>query len=76
MSRRYLFASLLVAAIALAGVPSSAAGGRQATSRTTPLGVGDRAPDFTLESHTGGTITLSKTLERGPAVVVFYRGYW
>ena len=72
MSLRYLFVSLLV----VVSVAAPASGARQASSRTTPLGVGDRAPDFTLESHTGGTVKLSKALERGPAVVVFYRGYW
>jgi peroxiredoxin len=76
VSRRYLIVSLVVAAVALVSVASSAAVIRNAPSRTTPLGVGDRAPDFTLESNLGGTVTLSKALERGPAVVVFYRGSW
>ncbi|HIJ00517.1 MAG: glutaredoxin-dependent peroxiredoxin [Candidatus Methanomethylophilaceae archaeon] len=38
-----------------------------------PLPVGSRAPDFTLES-TSGPLTLSKELEQGPVVFVFYMG--
>jgi peroxiredoxin len=66
---------LFAAALSLESV---AAGPRpaQAPSRTTPLAVGATAPDFTLESHLGGTVSLSKALERGPVVLVFYRGSW
>lgn len=60
--------------VLLVALPAVAA--PQAKSRTTPVAVGETAPDFTLESHLGGTVTLSKVLERGPAVVVFYRGHW
>jgi peroxiredoxin len=34
------------------------------------------APDFTLESTAGGTVTLSETLADGPSVVVTFRGVW
>jgi len=37
------------------------------------LDVGSRAPDFTLPS-TQGTITLSKLLEKGAVLLVFYPG--
>jgi peroxiredoxin Q/BCP len=37
------------------------------------LGVGDKAPDFTLPSSDGGTVTLSElTRGRGRTVVVFF----
>lgn len=36
----------------------------------------DRAPDFALVAHTGETWQLSSALQRGPVVVVFYRGHW
>jgi thioredoxin-dependent peroxiredoxin len=37
------------------------------------LAVGDRAPDFTLSSSTGGTVTLSElTKLKGRTVVVFF----
>ena len=36
---------------------------------------GDPAPDFTLESHSHGRITLSD-LRGQKVVLVFYRGHW
>ena len=38
--------------------------------------VGQKAPDFTLESHTGQKIKLSAAFGKTPTVLVFYRGYW
>lgn len=35
-----------------------------------------QAPDFTLRSHDGKDISLDGLLRNGPAVLVFYRGYW
>ncbi|HVK63207.1 MAG TPA: hypothetical protein VM694_01965 [Polyangium sp.] len=35
-----------------------------------------QAPAFSLPSHTGETVTLASLTQKGPAVVVFYRGYW
>jgi peroxiredoxin len=37
---------------------------------------GDSAPDFSLPDARGGRVSLSAVLERGPAVVTFYRGGW
>lgn len=37
---------------------------------------GKQAPDFTLESTSGGTVSLSERLEDGPAVVLVNRGHW
>jgi cytochrome oxidase Cu insertion factor (SCO1/SenC/PrrC family) len=34
------------------------------------------APDFTLTDHRNEKVSLASLLERGPAVVVFYRGFW
>jgi cytochrome oxidase Cu insertion factor (SCO1/SenC/PrrC family) len=43
--------------------------------RSAPVGVGDIAPDFSLEDQDGRRHTLSA--QRGRTVVlVFYRGYW
>jgi peroxiredoxin len=44
--------------------------------RTTPVGVGDDAPDFTLPDQGGSKVTLSEALKKSPVVLVFYRGYW
>jgi len=40
------------------------------------LAVGDKAPDFTLPGATGEEVALSELLDRGPVVVIFYRGGW
>ncbi len=40
------------------------------------VAVGSAAPDFTLESKDGGTVTLSGFRGRKNVVLVFYRGHW
>lgn len=37
---------------------------------------GETAPDFTLDSTSGGTVSLEETLESGPTVVLVNRGSW
>lgn len=44
--------------------------------RSTPIGVGDTAPDFTLEDQNKNKIKLSEARGKSPVVLVFYRGYW
>ena len=34
------------------------------------------APSFTLTDHRGEKVSLADLTRRGPAVLVFYRGYW
>ena len=41
---------------------------------TVPAGA--TAPGFTLKSHLGGEVSLDSLTTSGPAVVVFYRGFW
>jgi hypothetical protein len=36
----------------------------------------ERAPDFTLPDQDGHPVTLSAELERGPVLLVFFRGHW
>lgn len=40
------------------------------------IGVGSKAPDFTLSNANGQSVTLSELLEEGPVVLSFYRGGW
>src|ERR1700721_4725297 len=40
------------------------------------LQVGQKAPDFTLPNATGGEVSLSSLLKKGPLVLSFYRGEW
>ncbi len=44
--------------------------------RATPIGVGDVAPDFTLEDQSKNKVALSDARGKSPVVLVFYRGYW
>lgn len=40
------------------------------------VAAGSVAPDFTLESRGGNTVTLSQFRGRRFVVLVFYRGHW
>lgn len=40
------------------------------------VAVGSPAPDFTLESKDGPTLTLSAYRGQKNVVLIFYRGYW
>ncbi len=39
---------------------------------TTPIQVGDRAPDFTLQDTAGKQVTLSALLRDGPVILYFF----
>ena len=69
---RALFLIVVLLALAMIANPQSPAGGM----RSTPIGVGDIAPDFTLADQSGQKVTLSDARRTGPVVLVFYRGYW
>ncbi len=47
-----------------------------ATQRSAPIGVGDMAPDFTLEDQNKTKSSLTSARGKSPVVLVFYRGYW
>ncbi|MDP0491657.1 MAG: peroxiredoxin-like family protein [Verrucomicrobiota bacterium JB023] len=40
------------------------------------LGVGDKAPEFSLPDAQENSVSLGAQLAKGPAVVTFYRGGW
>ncbi len=40
------------------------------------LKVGDTAPDFSARDQEGKTINLKQALQKGPVVMLFYRGQW
>ena len=48
----------------------------QLKPRTSPVQLGDEAPDFTLEDQHNQKVTLAATRGSMPTVLVFYRGYW
>jgi len=46
------------------------------TQRSTPVAVGEVAPEFTLEDQNGHNVALADARGKSPVVLVFYRGYW
>jgi peroxiredoxin len=44
--------------------------------QSAPVGVGDMAPEFTLEDQNHNKVALSDARGHSPVVLVFYRGYW
>jgi cytochrome oxidase Cu insertion factor (SCO1/SenC/PrrC family) len=44
--------------------------------RSSPVAVGEIAPDFTVEDQNGHKVTLSDARGKSPVVLIFYRGYW
>lgn len=44
--------------------------------RSSPVAVGEIAPDFTLEDQSGQKVALSSFRGQSPVTLVFYRGYW
>lgn len=69
--KKHLFALLLVV-FGFTAVAAIAAGEKRAA----PAGVGEAAPDFTLEDQDGRTHSLSAERGKRPVVLAFYRGYW
>ena len=67
----------LLAGLSCAGSTGSsrrAPGGLE--PRTSPVQVGEEAPDFTLDDQNGRKVTLSSARGAAPVVLVFYRGHW
>ena len=49
---------------------------RESRITETALNVGDKAIDFTLENPAGKKVTLAEYLEKGPVILMWYRGGW
>ncbi|MEO7658357.1 MAG: redoxin domain-containing protein [Pyrinomonadaceae bacterium] len=67
----FLFVMLTVACVT---DPSTSQG--KYPPRTTPVQVGEMAPDFTLDNHQQQKVSLSSAKEQAPVLLVFYRGNW
>ena len=52
------------------------AGAAYGQARDKPVGVGEVAPEFTLEDQNGQKHSLSAEHGKRPVVLIFYRGYW
>ncbi len=47
------------------------------STRSATLRVGERVPEFTLmPANAAEPVSLSKLLQRGPAIIEFLRGTW
>jgi hypothetical protein len=70
-----IFVALLACTVNLLAVADSE--GQAGESRSSPVDVGDPAPDFTLLDAEGRSHTLSQERARRDAMVlIFYRGHW
>jgi hypothetical protein len=68
---------LPLALLAVAGAAAAfAADGRPAGIENRAIAGGARAPAVSLPATTGETWDLASATRTGPAVLVFYRGYW
>ena len=71
-----LLLSLAGALASPLSAPAADASSAREEKRTRPIGVGDVAPDFTLEDQDGRRHRLSAERGTRPVVLVFYRGHW
>lgn len=55
---------------------SSSSSDGELKPRSSPVAVGEMAPDFTLEDQNNRRVTLSSARGTMPTVLVFYRGNW
>ena len=67
---------LSLASRAPLGTPTANSQSPSAAARSTPIGVGEMAPDFTLADQDKNQVALSAARGKSPVVLVFYRGYW
>lgn len=79
-----VFRVLTVALLLVVTTASFAAGPPAGARRESPpagidataVAIGAAAPTFTLPAAGGGRFVLADVIVKGPAVIVFYRGYW
>ncbi len=60
----------------LGSLACSVVGAGCLSTRGPSVPAGAAAPAFNLKSHLGGDVSLDSLTATGPAVVVFYRGFW
>ncbi|NUP09404.1 MAG: hypothetical protein HOW73_25405 [Polyangiaceae bacterium] len=58
------------------GLASATVGAGCVSTRGPSVPQGAIAPSFTLKSHLGTEVSLDSLTAQGPAVLVFYRGFW
>lgn len=55
---------------------AKAPAGAEQGLRKAPVGIGETAPDFTLEDEAGRAVQLTAAHGKMPVVLIFYRGWW
>jgi len=69
--------TLLIVSLSCATKLKSAfSGADDLKPRSSPLQVGEMAPDFALDDQNNRKVTLSSARGSTPTVLVFYRGNW
>ncbi len=72
-----LAALLTGSSLALVAGCASSTGVPEAQAATAPgLQIGERAPDATITTADGTTVSLASLYRQGPIIVTFYRGGW
>ncbi len=67
---------IIIGSIGCATKLNTLSGNGDLKPRSSPLEVGEIAPDFTLEDQNRNKVTLAAVRGKSPVVLVFYRGYW
>ena len=76
---RNLLSAILFAFFCCAALPAvygQTPAASPSAERAKPVGVGDVAPDFTLEDERGRKVSLAAARGKSKVVLVFYRGWW
>ncbi len=68
--------TVLIQSIVLLSAAMAANLKSSSDERSTPVTVGEVAPDFTLEDQNRNNVAISDARGKSPVVLVFYRGYW
>ena len=67
---------LIVSLSCSAKLDSNKSDSAELKPRSSPLAVGEMAPDFTLEDQNNQKLTFSTARAGRPSILVFYRGNW
>jgi len=73
---RMLPIALLAVLAACDTAPTIAQSAPEAQALKEGGSAGARAPAFSATDHSGEEVSLDAILEKGPAIVLFYRGHW
>ena len=68
----------LATAVSAYGDSASKGAGALPTSprQVTPLLIGETIPEVTVKTPTGETVQLRELTQKGPTLLIFYRGKW